>query len=321
MVSGRGAIRLLVLFFFCLVFTFFTQAFAEPVPVVKVNETVLTELDVQEALNEIMPAGVFHGGFSSEKRTAKRPQAIEKMIEKELLYQEAKRIGLKPDQKQVNDQMEKKIKKFESLKMFRDVLKKYGMTEKDYIGKLEKNDLVEKIVKREIEDKTVISDEMVAAYYKENQKSFLRPKALKLWHILVSVKPGATREERKERMERIKEVILKLNKGEDPSKIAWDYSDDQYRVKGGDYGYVHLGRLNPDLEKELLKLEIGQLSGIIETRHGYHVAKVEDIKEPEQLSLKEVSQRIKKIFFEKNVKKRHDELIQRLKKEGEIHFF
>jgi hypothetical protein len=49
-----------------------------PKHVVKVNSTVLTEADLEEALNEIMPAGVFHGGFSSKKRMEYRPQAVEK---------------------------------------------------------------------------------------------------------------------------------------------------------------------------------------------------------------------------------------------------
>ena len=64
-------------------------AAALPKPVAKVNDTVLTEADLEAALNEIMPAGVFHGGFSSEKRATYRPQAFEKMIDKELFYQEA----------------------------------------------------------------------------------------------------------------------------------------------------------------------------------------------------------------------------------------
>ncbi|MEE9119356.1 MAG: SurA N-terminal domain-containing protein [Calditrichia bacterium] len=66
-------------------------------PVAKVNGTVLTEADLEEALNEIMPAGVFHGGFSSEKRMSHRPEAIEKMIDKELFYQEAVKKGIESE--------------------------------------------------------------------------------------------------------------------------------------------------------------------------------------------------------------------------------
>ncbi len=46
-------------------------------PVVKVNGTILTEADLQVALNEITPAGVFHGGFSKDP-------AIQKLITRDL---------------------------------------------------------------------------------------------------------------------------------------------------------------------------------------------------------------------------------------------
>ena len=44
----------------------------------RVNGTVLNEADLQEALNEIMPAGVFHGGFSSEKGPNTDPRPLKK---------------------------------------------------------------------------------------------------------------------------------------------------------------------------------------------------------------------------------------------------
>ena len=81
---------------------------AFPKPVARVNGTVLTEADLEAALNEIMPAGVFHGGFSSEKRATYRPQAFEKMIEKELFYQEAVKKGLKVEE-ELTEKKEKEL--------------------------------------------------------------------------------------------------------------------------------------------------------------------------------------------------------------------
>ena len=69
---------------------------------------MLTEADLEAALNEIMPAGVFHGGFSSEKRATYRPQAFEKMIEKELFYQEAVKKGLKVEE-ELTEKKEKEL--------------------------------------------------------------------------------------------------------------------------------------------------------------------------------------------------------------------
>ena len=59
---------------------------------------MLTEADLEAALNEIMPAGVFHGGFSSEKRATYRPQAFEKMIDGDMGLVHKGRLELEPGQ-------------------------------------------------------------------------------------------------------------------------------------------------------------------------------------------------------------------------------
>ena len=57
--------------------------------VAKVNDTVLTVRELEDAFNKIVPAASFHGGLSDEKREAYRPRAVEQMINDELLFQEA----------------------------------------------------------------------------------------------------------------------------------------------------------------------------------------------------------------------------------------
>ena len=105
------------------------------------------------------------------------------------------------------------------------------------------------------------------------------------------------------------------------SVIAWDYSDGPYRVKGGDLGLVHKGRLEPDLEKEAFQLKPGQLSNIIETRYGYHVVRVEEIKAPEQLGLEDVSKRIKEELTEKKEKRLRKALVEKLRAHAHIEVF
>ncbi len=290
-------------------------------PVAKVNNTVLTGYDLEEAFNEIMPAGSFHGGFSAKKRMARKPEAIEKMIEVELLYQEALKIGLIADNELIKKALEKTITRLGNKKQFKLALKKAGLSEKQYREKHAKKDLVEKIIKTEVEDKANVTDETVATYYNKNKQRLVRPKAQKVRHILVSVKPSANTEERKLRKERALEVLDKIEAGEDMAKLAWEYSDDTYRVKGGDLGYVHQGRLEPELESELNKLKVGQLSGIVKTRSGYHILKLEGTTEPKQLSLEEASPNIKKMLMENMRTKLREALMKRLKNEAKIEIY
>jgi len=291
---------------------------AFPKPVAKVNGAVLIEADLEQALNEIMPAGVFHGGFSSEKRAKYRPEAFEKMIDKELYYQEAVKIGLKIDEEIIKAEREKTIKRLGGEKKFKVALKNADLTDEQYLEKLQKKHLVKRLIVLEVKDKARTSDEEVKAYYEANKKKFMRPEARRLVHILISVKPEASAEERKLKKARAQEVIDKIKAGQDISAVAWEYSDGPYRVKGGDMGLVHRGRLSPTFEKEVFQLEPGRLSGIIETIYGYHVVRVEEVKPQEQMRLEDVYQSIEKELTEKKEKELQEALTARLREHAQI---
>ena len=277
-VTGKILHFLFLFLFIALLPVWDTPAAAFLKPVAKVNDAVLTESDMEDALNEIMPAGVFHGGFSSKKREEYRPQAFEKMIEKELFYQEAVKKGLKVDEGVIEAERDKTIKRLGGNKKYEAALKKADFTDEQYRERLKKKHLVKRFITVEIEDKARPTDEEIKDYYQRNKKKFMRPEARKLTHILISVQPEASAEERKLKKAKAQEVIDRINAGENMSDVAWKYSMGPYRVKGGDMGLVHRGRLHPDLEKEVFQLEPGRLSGIIETIYGYHIVRVEEVK-------------------------------------------
>ena len=114
------------------------------------------------------------------------------------------------------------------------------------------------------------------------------------------------------------EVIDRINAGEDMADVAWKHSMGPYRVKGGDMGLVHRGRLHPDLEKEAFELEPGKLSGIIETIYGYHIVRVEEVKAAEQLELKDVYDSIKMDLTKKNAKQIREDLVAKLRAQARI---
>jgi parvulin-like peptidyl-prolyl isomerase len=172
-----------------------------------------------------------------------------------------------------------------------------------------------------VKDKAQATDEEVKVYYEKNKKKFMRPEARRMIHILISVKANATLQERKAKRAKAREVIDKIEAGEDMSVVAWDYSDGPYRVKGGDMGLVHQGRLYPTLEKEVFQLEPGRLSEIIETIYGYHVVRVEEVKPTEQLSLEDVYPKVQKELTEKKEKQLQEALTARLRENAHIEVY
>jgi parvulin-like peptidyl-prolyl isomerase len=286
--------------------------------VAKINQTVLFESDLQRALSEIMPAGVFHGGFSSKKRASYRPQALEKMIENELFYQEALRIQMKVDQAALRIEQNKVIKRLGGAEKYQAALKRAGMTQSRHIQVLTKQLLTKAFVERQIEMKSNATLEEARTHFQNNRERFLRPEARRIRHILIAVKPSASQAERQDKEKLARQILAKIQRGENMAALAAKHSNDRYRIKGGDYGLVHAGRLIPELEKEVFRLELNELSGLVTTMYGFHIARVEEIKPPQQLTFEEVSGKIKKMLTRQNHDRIRQTLIAKLRNSATI---
>lgn len=294
---------------------------AEDKAVVNINGTVLTEMDIEDALNEIIPASTVHRGMTPEKRAAFIPRALEFLIERELLYQEALRRGMKVEKERIDTAKEAVIKRLGGKKVFKEALKSRSISEEDFGKELKKRFLADDLRKIEIEQKATVTLEEITQYYERNKAGYLRPEARRIRHILIRVDPASLAEDKKLKRKRAEEVLEKIEAGEDFAQLAWDYSDDPYRVKGGDIGLIHRGRLDSLLDEVAFSLKVGDVSDIIETIYGYHIIKVEEEKEPEQLSLEDVSQKIQRQLIEEKLKSLRETLMGDLKAKAKIEIY
>lgn len=296
-----------------------TAVAGEPPPAVaKVNETILSESDLQRALNDIMPAGVFHGGFSSKKRASYRTQAIERMIEKELFYQEAVHMKMTVDQAILENKHRKVIMRLGGEQKYQAALNREGISQSRHIQILEKQLLIKSFIEREITLKSLATDHDARTHFRSNRAKFQRPEARRIRHILIAVKPSSSKEERERKEDLARQILTRINRGEDMASLAAKYSNDRYRIKGGDYGLVHAGRLVPELEKEVFKLPLNSVSGLIRTMYGFHIVRVEGIKHPEQLAYEQVSDKIKKMLSRQNETRIRQALLERLRSTAAI---
>jgi len=70
-----------------------------------------------------------------------------------------------------------------------------------------------------------------------------------------------------------KEILGKLNRGENFSKLAMEKSLCPSGKKGGDLGTFGRGQMVREFELTAFGLQKGQISGIVKTQFGYHVIK------------------------------------------------
>jgi peptidyl-prolyl cis-trans isomerase C len=170
---------------------------------------------------------------------------------------------------------------------------------------------------RKIVENVSASEAELMDYYNDHVEDFQRPEQIRARQIVTK-----TEEEARYLSEKIKA-------GADFDKIARESSKHSTRKNGGDLGWISRGRMGPAFDKSAFALEKGEISNVVKTRFGYSLIKVEDRKEPEQLSFEEARERLvpkvntekqKKIISDKKQELRnkygvimHDDVLSKVK--------
>ena len=115
------------------------------------------------------------------------------------------------------------------------------------------------------------AEKMAQTMYKAKPDRFKVDEQVRVRHILIAASaPGAK--------EKAEDVIKKLSAGSDFAALAKEVSADPgSAAKGGDLGFFTKGRMMPEFEKAAFALKNkGEISGVVETRFGFHVLQLED---------------------------------------------
>jgi len=160
----------------------------------------------------------------------------------------------------------------------------------------------------DFENKTSVSPEEIDEYYKNFSEEFWEPRKVHARHILIKVNPGAKTEEKKEAEKKAEEILSLIKEGKPFERVALMYSQDQATAKeGGDLGFFPRGQMIKEFDDTAFDLKPGEVSGVVETKFGFHIIKVEEIKEEKTKPLEEAREEI----GEKIIKEKTQDLIKK----------
>jgi len=135
---------------------------------------------------------------------------------------------------------------------------------KSYRNQLSKNYLTD----------SKVTQELIEESYKRSLKE------IKAAHILFMVDENASPEDTLKAYKKAVEVREKALKGEDFGELAVKYSEDpSAKENKGELGYFSAFRMVYPFESAAYKTSKGQVSKITRTRFGYHIIKVEDVRD------------------------------------------
>jgi peptidyl-prolyl cis-trans isomerase SurA len=286
-----------------------------------VNNDVITSYE----LNNLVAAYVDKAANVSKKEEREtiiketRPAMLNRMIEDQLVEQEAKKGGIVVKEEDVmaaiSDMLARRNIKLEE---FKTNLIKAGSSFDEYKTEVKNHLMKMRVATKEVRAKIAVSDEEIGDYYSKNRTAYEGKESVRLQQIFIAL-PGDADEGRREQRKGQADAILKRLRGGEPFELlASQFSQESAAQTGGDLGFVERGTLHPRVEEVAFKLQPGEISEVVASPIGFHILRVTDRRGKGTKSLSVIREEIKEEITKEKMDKKVQEWIQELRKKSYV---
>jgi peptidyl-prolyl cis-trans isomerase SurA len=282
-----------------------------------VGDNIILASEVEEKAGPLLAEAsrITDPGKRSARATELRHEVLEKLIDDELILQQAADLKLSISSDQV-DQSIDEIKRQNNINddQLRDALKGQGMSMSAYRADLKKQLLRFRVLNIQVGSRVSISDEEVKTYYDRHMKTGGNIQ-VRASHIFVAIPEGADAAAVKEKQAQAQKLLERAQAGEDFAKLAKQYSDDAAtRADGGDLGTFGKDMLPRAIEELVFSMKVGDIRGPVRADRGYHVIKLVERKEKDAKPLEEVKDDIRIQLRQKEMERQTKTYLAELRK-------
>jgi peptidyl-prolyl cis-trans isomerase C len=242
-----------------------------------VNGTTITRGELERAMNTLL-ANQGKQSIPPELKKQAEAATLEQLIAAELLYQEGSKLEIKDIEQKIADKIKQSKAKIGSEEAFAAALKSVGLTDKELTVLTRKDIVITNLIDSEIASKMTATEAEAKKFYDDNIDKFKKEESVRASHILCSVDPQATPEDKKKAKEKAEALLKRVKGGEDFAAVAKAESGCPSGKNGGDLGEFGRGQMVKPFEDTAFSLKPGELSDVVETQFGYHIIKVVDKK-------------------------------------------
>lgn len=240
-----------------------------------VNDDVITRFELDDRVRDV--------GIQLKKQGTALPpegvlerQLLERMITEMLQLQYAKESGVRVDDTQLDQAIERIAEQnnFASVAAFRNKLESEDIDYKKFREEIRSEIISTRLREREVESKLVVSDTEVDNYLANKAKAGGNEEEYNLSHILVVVPEQASAEKIQEARERAEQALKQLDGGADFAQVAAGSSDAKDALTGGDLGWRTSESIPSLFMSELHSLQPGKTTGVLRSPSGFHILKL-----------------------------------------------
>jgi foldase protein PrsA len=232
------------------------------------------------------------------------PQAVDQLIVERLIDKEAAKQNVSITDADYDAEIAK-IKEQNAWDdaTFTTQLESAGFTLDELKEQMKPQLILTKLVEPQIQ----VTDEEIKTYYDENKTQYETPEQVKASHILVETKEEAA------------DLLAQIKGGADFAELAKAHSKDPgSAVQGGDLGFFGKGQMVAPFEEAAAALEIGEVSGIVESEFGFHIIKLTDKKAAATATFEEKKEEIRETVFQQKLGERTTTYVEELRSAAKI---
>jgi len=237
--------------------------------------------------------------FLEQQKKLYRQQALQEMIRMQLLNEQVKIANIVITEQDITDEIMKvasRQKPPATMEEFKKKMESYGYGFEQLKSQFRTMLGQQKLMAKQFPDEANFTEEDAKAYYEKNKARYDIPEQTRASHILIKTDmtdPNSDPNQVKAVARAKTEDLLKqINEGADFAALAKTHSQGPSAPRGGDLNFFPRGKMVPAFDKAAFELEVGKVSGIVETQFGFHIIKVTGRKEASTTSFEEAKDNI-----------------------------
>lgn len=202
-------------------------------------------------------------------------EALERLIDRELLIQEGARRGVVVAEAEVEAAVGRAAAGYKTPEAFERRLREAGFDAAGFAAYL-RDDLRARHTLAELVGPLEPEGGELRRIHRENRSMFMLPERVRARHILLGLPGEASAAEREAVRQRLLAIAAEIRGGADFAQMAERHSEDSTQKNGGDLGVFPRGKMVAPFEAAAFSLPVGVLSEPVETRFGWHLIRVDE---------------------------------------------
>ena len=211
-------------------------------------------------------------------------QVLDRLILTKLQLMMAEETGIRVDDETLNRTISNIATENQlTLAQFREILETDGYSYDDFREDIRNEILLSRLQQRQVDNRIMITDREIDDFLMNMQHQGGLEKEYRISHVMFSLPEAPTAEDIEQTRQLADKVMDELEEGADIAAIAATYSDGEQALDGGDLGwrkYSQVPTLFADFIADMAK---GDVSELIRSPSGYHIIKLMDIRDSEEV--------------------------------------